>query len=339
MAKVPENRVLIPSKPKKFVHRLRAFIRQHNLSYRTEKAYVNWIKRLIKFHGMKHPEKMNSSDIEKFLNHQSIVLHVSINTQKSALNAFNFVFNRFLQRPLGLLSICYARKGRKLPSIFSHKEALCIIEQLEQPWRLITQLMYGSGLRISEVIALRIQDINFDDRVISINNAKGNKDRRSILPIEAIEPLRIQFDVVRQQHNHDLTKGHGVTFLIKQDQSKTSSTNYSCQFIFPAKKLVFDSESQIEVRYHVSDKSVQRQVKGAIHRSGVPKTGSPHTFRHSFATHLLENGTNIRVIQELLGHTDVSTTQIYTHVTNHNSQKVLSPIDVLTQKIDSDNSY
>lgn len=327
MAKIPENRVLIPNKPNKFIHRLRAFIRARNLSYRTEKAYVSWTKRLIKFHGMKHPETMGSIHIEKFLNHQSIDLDSSKNTQKAALNAFSFVFNQFLQRPLGQLTIVNANRGRKLPSVFSHSEAVAIIKQLEPPWRLITQLMYGSGLRVSEVISLRVQDINFDDFVISINNAKGQKDRRSLLPKETIKALKLQLDVARQYHNIDLARGLGFVYLTKGDNVKVRSTNFSLQYLFPARVLSFDIASQTEVRYHVSDKSVQRQVKFAIKRSAVTKEGSPHTFRHSFATRLLENGTNIRVIQELLGHSHVSTTEIYTHVTSNKANRVLSHLD------------
>lgn len=333
MPRIPENRVAIPNRPNKFIHRLRAFIRARNLSYRTEKAYVNWVKRLIKFHGMKHPEDMTSVHIEKFLNHQSVVLAVSMNTQKAALNAFSFVFNQFLQRPLGQLTIAYASRGKKLPSVFSHKEAMSIIDQLEPPWRLIAQLMYGSGLRVSEVISLRIQDINFDDFVININNGKGQKDRITLLPKGVINELKLQIDIVRQQHNLDLAKGYGFTYLEKKNNTggKQSSSNFSLQYLFPARTMSFDIETQNRVRYHVSDKSVQRQVKFAVKRARVNKEGSPHTFRHSFATRLLENGTNIRVIQKLLGHSHVSTTEIYTHVTNKNSNTVLNPLDELVR--------
>lgn len=331
MAKIPENRVLISGNPKKFIPRLRAFIRSRNLSYRTEKAYVYWIKRLIKFHGMKHPEEMTYIHIEKFLNHQSSVVNTSKNTQKAALNAFSFVFNQFLQRPLGQLSIAFARRGRKLPTFFSHVEAMSIIDQLDPPWKLITQLMYGSGLRVSEVISLRVQDINFDDYVININNAKGQKDRRTLLPRGTIQPLRLQLEIVKQQHKLDLVRGLGFTYVENKNDIKGISSHFSQQYLFPAKTVSFDTTTQTQVRYHVSDKSVQRQVKFAIKRSKIEKEGSPHTFRHSFATRLLESGTNIRVIQELLGHSHVSTTQIYTHVSNKNSNKVSSPLDVMIQ--------
>ena len=335
MAKIPENRVLIPSNPKRFIHRLRAFIRSRNLSYQTEKAYVYWIKRLIKFHGMKHPDEMTYRHIEKFLNHQSTVINTSKNTQKAALNAFSFFFNQFLQRPLGQLSITFAKRGRKLPTVFSHSEAMAVIDQLDPPWKLIAQLMYGSGLRVSEVISLRVQDINFDDYVININNAKGQKDRRTLLPKEAVQALQLQLKIVKQQHKLDLARGLGFASVDNKNEHKKNvkgiSCNFSLQYLFPAKTVSFDTDSQVQVRYHVSDKSVQRQVKFAIKRANIDKEGSPHTFRHSFATRLLENGTNIRVIQELLGHSHVSTTEIYTHVTNQHSRRVASPLDLATQ--------
>ena len=175
MARIPENRVAIPAKPNKFIHRLRAFIRSRNLSYRTEKAYVNWVKRLIKFHGMKHPEDMDGRHVEKFLTHLAVHGGVTTNTQKAALNALSFVFNQFIGHPIHDLDIVFATRGRKLPVVLSHDEAIRIIDSLEHPWRLMAQLMYGSGLRVSEVISLRVRDVNLDDSLLNIRNAKGQK--------------------------------------------------------------------------------------------------------------------------------------------------------------------
>lgn len=329
MASIQDNKVPIPPNPNRFIHRLRAFIRGRNLSYRTEKAYVSWIKRLIKFHGMKHPEDMNSWHVEKFLNHLAVIDDLTKNTQKAALNALAFTFNQFLEQPLGELSIAFATKERKRPIVFSHTEAIKIIDCLDPPWRLMAQLMYGSGLRISEVISLRVQDIDFGNHIINIRNSKGHKDRISILPEDSIEPLKLQLQLVRQQHTLDLSNGFGGCYL--KDRKKVNrlarSKMVAWQYVFPARKLAFDLETQTKVRYHVSDKAVQRQVKFAINRSGVSKDGSPHTFRHSFATRLLESGTNIRVIQELLGHAHVSTTEIYTHVLHRDASQLSSPLD------------
>lgn len=329
MASIPDNRIPIPAKPNKFIHRLRAFIRGRNLSYRTEKAYVSWIKRLIKFHGMKHPESMNSWHVETFLSHLAVVDDLTKNTQKAALNALSFTFNQFLKQSLGELSIAFATRDRKRPTVFSHIEAIKIIDCLDSPWRAMAQLMYGSGLRISEVISLRVQDINFDDRIVEIRGAKGQKDRVSILPEDSIESLKLQLQMVRQQHTLDLSKGFGGCYLKdrKKNDLKSRSKMLAWQYVFPARILAFDLETHTKVRYHVSDKAVQRQVKFAINRSGVMKDGSPHTFRHSFATRLLESGANIRVIQELLGHAHVSTTEIYTHVLHKDSIRVSSPLD------------
>ena len=329
MARISDNKVVIPSNPNKFVHRLRAFIRGRNLSYRTEKAYVNWVKRLIKFHGMKHPDEMNHRHIERFLNDLAITNGVTKNTQKAALNAFAFVFNKFIQHPLGTLDITYAARGRKLPVVFTHHEAMGVIDCLAHPWRLVVQLMYGSGLRVSEVIALRVQDINFQDNLIFVRNAKGQKDRMTILPTDVFDSLRLQLDIVTQQHNHDISRGFGNTYLDgrPKENNKLHARMLAWQYLFPANTLSLDQNTNTMVRYHISDKFIQRQVKHAIAKSGVMKSGSPHTFRHSFATRLLERGTNIRIIQELLGHSHVSTTEIYTHVLKKDTITVLSPLD------------
>lgn len=340
MTQITGNRVPIPNNPIKFIHKLRYFIRSKNLSNRTEKAYVNWTKRLIKYHGMMHPENMKCVHVESFLNDLVVNHAVSQNTQKAALNSLSFVFNQFFRIPLGSLNIRHSTKTRKIPTVFSHNEAMSVIAQLDTPWKLIVQLMYGSGLRISEAISLRVMDINFDDQYISIKNGKGRKERVSLLPNETVAPLLSQIDMVKTIYERDKNLGEGRVFIDGKVRSKqlTRRSSFKWQFLFPSNTKSFDTLNQISVRYHLNDKAVQRKVQHAIARSGILKGGSPHTFRHSFATRLLENGTSIRVIQELLGHAHVSTTQIYTHALNRGAELVHSPLDPSTGSNPSNNS-
>lgn len=329
MARIPENRVPIPLHSNKFIHRLRAFIRQKKLSLSTEKSYVNWTKRLIKFHGMKHPDDMGSAHVEQFLHSLAVVNVVTVNTQKAALNAMAFLFNQFLDKPLGQLNITTAKRKHKVASVFSHNEALMVINALSPPWNLMASIMYGSGLRVNEVITLRIKDIDFENHRLVVENGKGGKDRVTLLPKVLAELLEHQMKVVFQMHQADLKKGEGSAYLSEDVSNKRSnqSREFSWQYLFPGNTLSFDLSSQQRRRHHVNEKTLQRQVKQSINRCRLNKSGSPHTFRHSFATRLLEQGVSIRVIQELLGHASVTTTEIYTHVLHKRSIDIKSPLD------------
>ncbi len=334
MPKIAGARVPIPRRPIKFIHKLRAFIRARNMSNETEKSYVNWTKRLIKYFGMKHPKEMDKRHIEKFLSHLAVERKVSANTQKSALNAFAFLFNQFLQVPIGKIAFKAATRSRRKPVVFSHNEALHVISKLPRPYKLIAELMYGSGLRVSEAISLRVQDIEFDDGLICIRNAKGQKDRITLLPNSARAELKAQISSVFELHKHDLQRGFGQAFIPSPfvNTSVEQRRTLALQYIFPARLLSYDHTESQSVRSHLSQISVQRHVKTAIKTSKISKLGSPHSFRHSFATRLLESGTSIRVIQELLGHSDVSTTELYTHVLTHDKRDVASPIDFKVQE-------
>ena len=256
----------VPGDSERFMHQLRRFIRSRNLSYRTETTYCFWIKRYIRYHRLKHPREMDSIHVEQFLHHLAVVAHVSINTQKIALNALSFLYNKFLNSPLGELHITRAKQSRRVPVVFSHKEATSIIARLNFPWKAIASIMYGSGLRVSEAISLRVKDVDFNQMMIVVR--QGNCPE------------------IHAQRNCDAT-------MFTQDHYR----------------------------------SLQRNVKAAIHRARINKHASCHTFRHSFATRLLEQGNDIRTVQELLGHSDVSTTEIYTHVLHRGVLGVKSPID------------
>ena len=320
----------LPLTPTKFMPRIRTYIRAQNLAYKTEKTYCFWIKRYIKYHNMQQPQDLGSQHVEQFLHHLAVVDNVSVNTQKIALNALAFLYNQFLEQPLLKLNITKAKTTRKVPTVFSHKEAMAIIQQLTSPWNLMAKLMYGSGLRTSEVINLRVKDIDFEQSMLIVRSGKGGKDRRTILPETLFADLKFQISHVVQMHEFDLKDGYGVVYMPNALGKKYSSAAKSLawQYLFPSHKLSVDPRSKQIRRHHVYDRSLQKNVKKAIHKAHIAKHASCHTFRHSFATKLLEQGNDIRTVQELLGHADVKTTEIYTHVLHKGVLGVKSPIDV-----------
>lgn len=334
MPKIPETRPLLPKHPTKFMHRLRYFMRQKGLAAATEKSYCAWIKRFIKYHNLINPEKMNQHHIEQFLHSLVIVDRVTINTQKSALNAMAFLFNQFLGMPLGKLNITRAKRGPKPPVVLSPIETKAIIKVLKPPINLVVKLLFGSGLRVNEALSVRLKDIDFDSNKLLVENAKGGKSRLTILPASLRQELEFQSEIVNRLHETDLVNGHGWAFA---SSSEISSTNHRLrslpwQYLFPSNALSYDTESKRLVRYHLNDSTVQRQVKYASRQCGLIKEVTPHTFRHTFATRLLEAGVNIRIIQELLGHANVSTTELYAHVLHKHGYALTSPIDTLGEQ-------
>jgi len=313
------------------MHRLRFFIRQKGLSAATEKNYCGWIKRFIKYHNLVNPEQMDQRHVEQFLHNLVIVEHVTINTQKSALNALAFLFNRFLDRPLGELNITRAKLGPKIPTVLSHKEALYLINSLTPPKKLVAQLLYGSGLRINEALSLRLKDLDFDAGKLCVENGKGGKNRLTVLPVTIHDDLKFQVETVKRLHNADMANGHGWAFSAEHQigSSNKRLRTLPWQYLFPSATLSYDPKSKQPVRYHLSDVSIQRSVRLSAKRIGLTKEVTPHSFRHSFATRLLESGANIRVVQELLGHACVSTTEIYTHVLHKHGFSFKSPLDGL----------
>jgi len=327
MHDVPIN---IPNNPSRFIDKLRAYIRTQNLAYRTEQTYIHWILRFIRFHNKKHPENMHAKEITAFLNHLALNRNVSINTQKTALNALVFLYKRFLNIEIGDLQMNNAKKKRRVPVVFSHDEATRVINELPNTYQVIAQLMYGAGLRLNECLRLRVKDIDFEMNMIIVVNGKGQKDRRTILPERLIDALKSQIKLVKNYHQFDESNGNGEVYLPNALSRKYPSAGrqLSWKYMFPAASCSIDPRSGITRRHHIMDSSVQRQVKKAIIKAGINKHCGSHTFRHSFATRLLEMNYDIRTIQELLGHSDVSTTEIYTHVVKKGGSSVKSPVDV-----------
>lgn len=319
----------IPHNATRFLDQLRAFIRTQGLALKTEKTYIHWTIRFIRFHHRLHPETLGPAEVEAFLSHLSLQRNVSQSTQRTALNALGFLYNRFLNKPLGKLSWRGATKSRRIPTVFTHHEALSVIAQLPSPYALMARLMYGSGLRISECARLRVNDIDFDMCTIIVRDGKGSKDRTTVMPESLRLLLRAQIENALALHKRDLLDGHGKVYLPHALARKypSAETDPGWQYLFPSHRLAMDPRSPVMRRHHVLDRSVQKYVKEAIKQAGVIKKAGCHTFRHSFATRLLENGYDIRTIQTLLGHSDVSTTQIYTHVVRKGALGVRSPMD------------
>lgn len=315
----------------RFMDRLIVFIRSRGLAYRTEKTYCLWIRRFIRFHGYTQPEQMQPNDIEPFLTQLAVERSTAINTQKTALNALVFLFREFLQQDVGQLTFNQAKKPRKLPTVLSCEEARSIIGHLSGLQRLITQLMYGSGLRIMEAVRLRVKDLDFANEGLWIQEAKGGKSRRTLLPTRLIPILLEQVEFVASLHASDLRTGHGSVYLPDALARKYPNAPYELawQYLFPADKYSIDPRSGVERRHHIGEQQVQRAVKAATCRAGIHKRVTCHTFRHSFATELLRQGTDLRNIQEILGHSSIETTQIYTHVVGLHERGMVSPVDVV----------
>jgi len=310
--------------------RFRRFIRARALAYKTEKTYCYWVLYYIRFNHKRNPEELGSSEIEAFLQHLGAEKNVAPNTQKTALNALVFLYEKFLGHEVGVLNFKSSTRPRQLPAVFSHEEAQKVISHLNGAAWLATSLMYGSGLRVSEATRLRVQDMEIEAGYIVVREAKGMKSRRTLLP-ESLKPrLQKQIDYVLAQHAIDKAKGYGSVYLPFALERKYphASTEPGWQYLFPAANYSVDPRSGIKRRHHIGERMIQRAVKSAIGKSGIFKKSGCHTFRHSFATRLLEQGTDLRNIQEMMGHNDISTTQIYTHVVGLHQRGIKSPVDL-----------
>jgi len=316
------------NKPK-LLDEVRIEMRTKHYSRKTEESYVSWIKQFIIFNNKTHPENMGKDEIKNFLNYLAVERHVSAATQNQALQGILYLYKNVLKKDVGWIEdIKHASRVKHLPVVFSKKEVIKIFDHLEGTIKLIVSLLYGGGLRLAECLNLRIKDIDFDYKQIIVRDGKGEKDRHTILPDTIIPELKKHLNEVYKRHKNDLIKGKGETILPYALRRKYSNAgkDFGWQYAFPADKFIKDKESGLVFRYHIHESTIQREVKAAIKKAGVIKQGSPHTFRHSFATHLLENGYDIRTIQELLGHRSVKTTMIYTHVLNR-GLGVRSPLD------------
>jgi integron integrase len=317
---------------KKLLDQVRDIIRLKHYSYRTEETYVQWIRRYILFHNKRHPKDMGVPEIEAFLTHLAVQSNVSASTQNQAFSALLFLYRHVLQLPLSdRIDALRAKKSRHLPTVLTPEEAIAIIQQMSGVHRLLAILLYGSGLRLREVLQLRIKDIDFSQRQLAIRDAKGHESRHTMLPDRAIKPLKHHLDQVKKLHQQDLNQGYGATQLPFALTRKypNADRQWIWQYAFPSSTLCQDPRTGATIRYHLHESGLQKALKQAVRTTGIPKRISCHTFRHSFATHLLQNGYDIRTVQELLGHKDVKTTMIYTHVLNRGGRAVLSPLDAL----------
>jgi len=305
--------------------------RLRHLSLRTEQAYRTWIKRYILFHSKRHPKDLGTDEVRAFLSHLAVKENVAATTQNQAFHALLFLYRQVLKIDLPeITGVERAKVSRNLPVVFTKDEARAVITHLHGADKLIVSLLYGSGLRIMEAVRLRVKDLDFSRFEITVRDGKGEKDRLTMLP-RSLEPaLQVQIENVRHLHEHDLKRGCGEVYLPHALDRKypNAAKEFIWQYLFPADKLSEDPRSGRTRRHHVNEQNVQRAVKSALRKADVRKSGTCHSFRHSFATHLLENGYDIRTVQELLGHKDVRTTMIYTHVLNRGGRGVRSPLDV-----------
>ena len=309
---------------------VRAQILVKHYSIRTEKSYVSWIKQFIHFHHLKHPKDMGLPEVESFLTYLAVTRKVSSSTQNQALSALLFLYRHVLKIQLpNVENVVRAKLPENVPVVFTREEASAIIHRLDGTLQLMAQLLYGSGLRLMECVRLRVKDIDFNYKHIIVRNGKGAKDRITVLPEFLISPLSLHLKNNKNLHDEFLSKGNGTVYMPFALAKKypNASTEWAWQYVFPAASLSIDPRSGIEQRHHINEKRLQRVVKGALRDASIHKQASCHTFRHSFATHLLEAGYDIRTVQELLGHKDIRTTQIYTHVLNKPGISVNSPLD------------
>jgi integron integrase len=317
--------------PRKLLDRVRDTIRLKHYSYRTEESYVYWIRRFILFHNKRHPDQMDAPEIEAFLTHLAVHESVAASTQNQALHAILFLYKHVLQQELQLqVDAVRAKRPHYLPTVLTPTEVCSVLQKLSGIHQLIAQLLYGSGLRLNEALQLRVKDLDFGHQQITLRDAKGQNSRVTMLPKAVVEPLHWHLKTVKRQHQQDLDKGYGSVYLPFALDRKypNAERQWIWQYIFPSDRISQDPRSGISRRHHLHESGLQRAVKRAALQSGIEKRISCHTFRHSFATHLLQNGYDIRTVQELLGHKDVKTTMIYTHVLNKGGKGVLSPLDI-----------
>jgi integron integrase len=316
----------------KLLEQARDLIRLKHYSIRTEQAYLGWVRQYIIFHKKRHPSEMGSAEVSQFLTHLAVKRKVAASTQNQALSALLFLYSQVLQQPFDWLEdVQRAKKPSKLPVVFTKKEACAVLRHLDGSKWLMASLLYGSGLRLMECLRLRVKDVDFGYVQIVVRDGKGQKDRVTVLPEALKEPLRRHLEKVKALHQKDLQEGFGEVYLPSALEKKypKASRDWGWQYVFPSTKRSIDPRSGVIRRHHIDETVLQTAVKEAIQATEIAKPGSPHTFRHSFATHLLEAGYDIRTVQELLGHKDVSTTMIYTHVMNKGGKGVRSPLDLL----------
>ena len=321
------------SAPRTLLGRVRAAVRARHYSPRTEASYVGWVKRLVVFHGRRHPDELGEADVRAFLDHLAEHDRVSASTQNQAVAALLFLYEAVLGRPLALSpqGIVHAKELHRLPVVLSREEVRAVLAQLNGVSRLVGLLLCGSGLRLLECLSLRVKDVDFHRGEIRVRGGKGGVDRVVPLPLVVQGPLADHLARWRARHGRDVQGGGGRVPLPGALERKVSGAadDWAWQWVFPAARIHHDPVSGVERRHHLHESAIQRAVRDAVRAAGIPKRATCHTFRHSFATHLLESGADIRTVQELLGHRDLRTTMIYTHVLNRGGLGVRSPADTL----------
>jgi integron integrase len=316
--------------PKKLLDQVRDAIRLKHYSYRTEQTYIQWIRRYILFHNKRHPKDMGVPEIEAFLTYVAKQENVAASTQNQAFSSLLFLYRHVLDIQLeDRINALRARNSRYLPTVLTVAEVQAVIKKMSGVHYLLAVLLYGSGLRLQEALQLRVKDLDLAQRQIVVRNAKGGDSRVTVLPESAVSLLQKHLTEVKKLHLFDLNQGYGATQLpfALAKKYENASREWIWQYVFPSLNLSKDPRTGQVLRYHLHSSGLQKAVKQAVRCTNIHKRVSCHTFRHSFATHLLQNGYDIRTIQELLGHKDVKTTMIYTHVLNRGSRGVVSPID------------
>ena len=318
-----------PPKPR-LLDRVRAALRTRHYSPRTEETYVAWIRRYIFFHAKRHPAEMGAPEITRFLSALAVEGKVAASTQNQALSALLFLYREVLEMDLPWLDgVVRAKRPQRLPVVLTRDEVRTVLQPLKGVPRLMAYLLYGAGLRLLECCQLRVKDLDFGANQIVVRSGKGDKDRAAMLPAAVKADLAQHLGSVQKQHQRDLARGAGWVELPTALNRKypNAGREWAWQWVFPATRFYVDRGTGQRRRHHLHESVLQRAVNDAVRQAGIPKRAGPHTLRHSFATHLLEDGKDIRTVQELLGHRDVSTTQIYTHVLNRGPSGVRSPLD------------
>ena len=332
--KNPNSAAPRPPRGTRLLDSVRHIIRLRHYSVRTEERYVEWILRFVRYHGMKHPQEMGSSEVAAFLSHLALDLDVAAATQKQAFNALGFLYREVLKKDIGPIEgNVRVRRAPRVPTVLTTHEVQRIIDALSGTNKLVVRLLYGSGLRLMEALRLRVKDLDFERLTLTVRGGKGDKDRLTVLSKAVVPALQDHLRHVRAVHNKDLADGYGAVYLppALQRAMPRAASQWIWQYVFPSVSLSIDPREKVTRRHHVHPQSVNTAIRKAARIAAIDKRVSAHTFRHSFATHLLESGTPIQTVQDLLGHSSIETTKIYLHVMRKPGMGLLSPEDMLDQ--------
>jgi integron integrase len=314
------------------LEQVREAVRTRHYSIRTEEAYIRWIREYILFFDKRHPSELGAKEVSAFVSHLAVNRNVASSTQNQALSALLFLYREVLDLPIGWVEdVERAKRPKRLPVVFTREEVRAVLSHMRAETWLMASLLYGSGLRLMECVRLRVKDVDFAQFQITVREGKGDKDRITMLPPSLVEHLRRQLERAKALHEMDVREGFGHVYLPYALARKypNADREWGWQYVFPARQRSVDPRSGREQRHHIAETALQKAVRAAVKGAGITKLGSCHTLRHSFATHLLEAGYDIRTIQELLGHADVQTTMIYTHVLNKGGKGVKSPLEMV----------